>query len=76
MEKPDVTHRGDSDSSPNPSLEKGSQRTPGKVIAQQVPDPDAHLSPEERARIVGSVPYPTLEMLLIFDLGSHTPLET
>lgn len=54
-EKLDLTHHGDSDSGQSPSgNEKGLKAVPLDDLDRVVPDPDAHLSDEERAKIVCS----------------------
>lgn len=57
MEKPAVDAKRDSDSGRDPSDEEKRAGITGDIAAQDglPPDPDAHLSPEERAKIVSSL---------------------
>jgi hypothetical protein len=52
MEKATVERHGDSDSGQSPSdHEKGTEESPIDVVNREVPDPDAHLSEEERKKL-------------------------
>ncbi len=54
-ERLDLKHHGDSDSGHSPTdYEKGLEDSPIDDIGREIPDPDAHLSDEERAKIVRS----------------------
>ena len=53
MEKQELTHNVDSDSGRSPSEdEKRIRDIPVDQALQEIPDPDAHLSAEEKAKIV------------------------
>jgi hypothetical protein len=83
MEKPAVDAKRDSDSGRNPSDEEKRAGIIGDIAAQDglPPDPDAHLSPEERAKIVSSLhiycPVRTYQTAILTPCatGSKAPLE-